>query len=755
MKQVGRVIHLIAWALRSITAKFMFFTALLTVLLLGAQGIYVIHNNNSLAISRLRARGEAMTNFMEKIGLAYMSIHNIAALNTFAQQAVKDPEIVFAAYYDEQSRPLTMNEERFKEPALSSRILAFEREIRSADGQRLGYLKLYYDQSALQSNLRKGYLTLTVGGLITVLLFIGSMYLISRRAVIQPLERLARTMGAVAAGDLTARADEVSQDEIGNLARHVNRMINSLAVLIGRVKISSVRITDASDHIAETATRIASAASESAAAARQSARFNESSATAIEETTATMHEMSGNIQNVARNTQGQATVVTQTSASIKQMAAASGRIAATVSQLVELSRKAREAVTDALDTVDKSVRGTDEISESISVSASTISTLGGRADDIGRIVDVIDDIAEQTNLLALNAAIEAARAGEQGLGFAVVAEEVRKLAERSALSTREIADLISGIQKETQAAVRFMDRSTQFVQNGVELNRQVSESLHTIEGHVDEVDRHAREIDRATQEQSRGSSQIAKATENMRVITQEISSAAEAQAVAAEQIVKTMERMRTQLNQGTSQSASLEQTSEQLHRTSDTYLSDAVKKLREQADEFRQLVGMFTIQSDQETDREIEALLSSSALEFTEKLLGDLEAGKVRMEDLFDEDYKQVGEGKVANQASEYFSIEILPKLRSWKGANSHLIYVVVMDRNGFMPVHLMPARTGVIMKDPVAQQGAKSDKIISQAFRRPVEAGGEVVVDIASPIIINGQHWGCIRFGYMPEADG
>ena len=195
-----------------------------------------------------------------------------------------------------------------------------------------------------------------------------------------------------------------------------------------------------------------------------------------------MHEMSANIQNVARNTQSQAASVTQTSASVEQMAAAIGRIAATVSQFVEISQAARGAVSNGLEAVDKSARGTEEINAAISRSAETIAALGGRVEDIGRIVDVIDEIADQTNLLALNAAIEAARAGEHGLGFAVVADEVRKLAERSARSTREIADLISGIQKESQAAVKLMERSTQFVQNGVELSRRVDESLRTIEG---------------------------------------------------------------------------------------------------------------------------------------------------------------------------------------------------------------------------------------------------------------------------------
>jgi methyl-accepting chemotaxis protein len=302
-----------------------------------------------------------------------------------------------------------------------------------------------------------------------------------------------------------------------------------------------------------------------------------------------MHEMSANIQNVSKNTQNQASSVTQTSASIEQMVTSIQRIADTAQQLVDLSKKAKASVDTSLDSVEKSIKGTDEINRAITRSADTIAALGSRAEDIGKIVDVIEDIADQTNLLALNAAIEAARAGEQGMGFAVVAEEVRKLAERSAKSTKEIAELISGIQKEAQEAVKYMDKSIQIVEKGVELSKHVGDSLRDIENKVIEVDRYSKEIGAATQEQSSGSAQIGKAAESLREVTQETMSATDEQATAAEQIVNTMEKMREMINQNASASVELASSAEQLNS---------------QSDRFQQVVGLFVLGNNERQEKD-------------------------------------------------------------------------------------------------------------------------------------------------------
>src|SRR5208282_2222431 len=275
-----------------------------------------------------------------------------------------------------------------------------------------------------------------------------------------------------------------------------------------------------------------------------------------------------NVQNVVKNTQVQASSVAETSASIDQMVTSIQRVADTAKLLVEISHRSREEAQTGMVTMDKATAGLNRINATITSSGEIIGALGRRADDIGKIIEVIDDLAEQTNLLALNAAIEAARAGEHGLGFAVVAEEVRKLAEKSTQSTKEISELIQGIQKEAREAVDNMEKSTAMVQEGLVLNKDLSLALDKISDVVSEVYKFSQEIGAATTEQSSGSSQIAKATNRLTEITQEINSSVEEQASGAQAVVRSMERMRELVQQSTSSSTELAAAAEQMSKLS-------------------------------------------------------------------------------------------------------------------------------------------------------------------------------------------
>jgi methyl-accepting chemotaxis protein len=295
-------------------------------------------------------------------------------------------------------------------------------------------------------------------------------------------------------------------------------------------------------------------------------------ASAIDEVTSTMHEMSINVQNMVKSTQMQASNVSETSASIDEMVASIQRVADTAKVLLDISQRSRDEVHNGINTMEKATDGLSRINASIGSSAEIISALGQRADDIGKIIEVIDDLAEQTNLLALNAAIEAARAGEHGLGFAVVADEVRKLAEKSAQSTREISELIQSIQKEARKAVDNMEKSTTIVNEGLSLGGDLSGALKKISSVVSEVYKFAQEIGAATNEQSHGSSQIAKATTRLNEITHEINSSVEEQASGAQAVVRAMEKMRELVQRSSSGSTELAASAEQMSKMSRSML---------------------------------------------------------------------------------------------------------------------------------------------------------------------------------------
>ncbi|HXP40781.1 MAG TPA: methyl-accepting chemotaxis protein [Candidatus Acidoferrales bacterium] len=366
------------------------------------------------------------------------------------------------------------------------------------------------------------------------------------------LKEMAGVSESIAGGDLTVEVKPRSaHDTLGNAFA---RMVEGLARLVRSVRDASSQVATASGQVAN--------------ASDDSAKIGLQASSAIDEVTSTMHEMSVNVQNMVKSTQVQASSVSETSASIDQMVASIQRVADTAKVLLDISNRSREEVHSGITTMEKATDGLNRINATITSSGEIIGALGQRADDIGKIIEVIDDLAEQTNLLALNAAIEAARAGEHGLGFAVVADEVRKLAEKSAQSTKEISELIQSIQKEARKAVENMDRSTGIVNEGLDLGGELNGALRKISNVVTEVYKFAQEIGAATNEQSHGSSQIARATTRLNEITHEISSAVEEQASGAQAVVKAMERMRELVQQSTSGSTELAASAEQMSKMS-------------------------------------------------------------------------------------------------------------------------------------------------------------------------------------------
>jgi methyl-accepting chemotaxis protein len=433
------------------------------------------------------------------------------------------------------------------------------------------------------------------------------------KSITEPLQHLitvAREIGD--SGDLDQNIDIHRNDEIGALATTFNNMVAylkemaavSMAVAEGDLTVGVTprsnrdtlgnafqRMSHGLQEIVRTtregASQVSAGSNQVAGAADESAKVSVQASSAIEEVTSTMHEMSINVQNVVKNTQVQASSVAETSASIDQMVTSIQRVADTAKVLLDIANRSREEVSTGIQTMEKATDGLNRTNKAIQSSAEIINILGHRADDIGKIIEVIDDLAEQTNLLALNAAIEAARAGEHGLGFAVVADEVRKLAEKSTQSTKEIADLIQSIQREARQAVENMEHSTRIVEEGLTLGSDLGSALHKISDVVTEVYKFSQEIGAATNEQSVGSSQIAKATNRLTEITQEISSAVEEQASGAQAVVRAMDKMRELVQQSASSSTELSAAAEQMLKLSRNLLDNMDRFVIERASQVR------------------------------------------------------------------------------------------------------------------------------------------------------------------------
>jgi methyl-accepting chemotaxis protein len=467
-------------------------------------------------------------------------------------------------------------------------------EVKELDeSERMIRKELDGSDAAANTAAKVSAILLTIGTIFAALLGVFIAYRTSL-SITQPLTHLTdKTRQVAETGDLDQKIEVLSNDEIGALAEHHRNMMAHVKEMAGITSSIAgghlnvvVRPRSARDTMAnallqmlhglrelvrkvrDSASQVASGAAQMAAASSETAKVSVDAASAIDEITSTMHEMSINTQNVVKSTQMQSSSVAETSASVDQMVASINRVADTARTLLEICQRSREEVDTGIQTMEKATRGLTRTSSAIQSSGQIIDVLGRRADEIGKIIEVIDDLAEQTNLLALNAAIEAARAGEHGLGFAVVAEEVRKLAEKSTQSTKEISDLIQGIQKEARQAVENMEKSTSMVQEGLDLGGELSSALGKISDVVSEVYQFAQQIGAATSEQSTGSTQIAKATTRLTEITQEINSTIEEQATGAQSVVRAMEKMRDLVQQSTSSSTQLAATAENMSKLS-------------------------------------------------------------------------------------------------------------------------------------------------------------------------------------------
>ncbi len=325
-------------------------------------------------------------------------------------------------------------------------------------------------------------LMLILGVLILLAGCAGTYMALSRRLL--PLRVLARNAERLGAGDLTVRMSHSGSDEVGELAVAFNRMAEQFGSMVVRMKRATVSMKAAAGEVHGESAQV-----------QKGSREQSDSASRV---AAALDQATLGLERVAENARASQTLSQRTNDLSQQGAAVAQR---TSEEIGAIARAVREA-------------------------SSAIAGLNQRSDEISQVVRVIKDIADQTNLLALNAAIEAARAGEQGRGFAVVADEVRKLAERTSKATIEIGTMIAAIQADTRGAVNGMDTSSGRVEAGVQLARDAAAALAEIREAATETLAKASEINQAMDEQNAASAEMARNVERIAAMADDNSAAA-------------------------------------------------------------------------------------------------------------------------------------------------------------------------------------------------------------------------------------